>query len=109
MNWITVLSTIVLAGAALAVLTHWVVMPAVRLFTDWRQFLEDWRGEPARPGIAPARLGVLERLSKLEADVSASRSQLTPNGGSSLLDKVDRIEAHTVPPEARMDADQPKA
>lgn len=101
MNWITVLSTIVLAGAALAVLTHWVVMPAVRLFTDWRQFLEDWRGEPARPGIAPERLGVLARLSKLEESAARVEHEVKPNDGASMKDQINRIEEHVVPVEAR--------
>ena len=32
--------------------------------------LDDWRGTEARPGV-PRRPGVMERLEKIEADVSA--------------------------------------
>lgn len=34
------------------------------------QMLDDWRGTEARPGV-PRRPGVMERLEKIEADVSA--------------------------------------
>lgn len=54
----------------------------------WRvveHFLEDWRGEEARPGVA-ARPGVPERLAAIEAE-------LRPNSGHSLRDAVTRIEA----------------
>lgn len=53
----------------------------------WRvaeDFFDDWRGELARPGV-PARLGVPERLSLIEAE-------LRPNHGGSLRDAVDRVE-----------------
>jgi len=32
--------------------------------------LDDWRGTESRPGV-PRRPGVMERLEKIEADVSA--------------------------------------
>lgn len=47
-------------------------------------FLGDWQGEVARPGV-PARPGILERLANVE-------DQLTANGGSSLKDQTNRIE-----------------
>lgn len=47
-------------------------------------FLEDWSGEPPRPGV-PGRPGVMDRLARIEA-------QLKPNGGSTLRDAVSRIE-----------------
>jgi len=56
----------------------------------WRQFqalddfLDDWRGEPARPGV-PGRAGVMERLASIEHEV-------VTNNGSSLKDAVKRVE-----------------
>lgn len=44
------------------------------------RFLEDWSGEPERPGV-PARLGVMQRLSAIE-------HELKPNSGSSFYDKL---------------------
>ena len=61
------------------------------MYRTWKKladFLEDWNGEPARPG-RPARLGVPERLARIEA-------QLWPNGGSSLHDKVNQIKQQVV-------------
>ena len=48
-------------------------------------FLDDWNGEPARPGV-PARLGVMARLDEMH-------HELHPNHGSSLADAVNRTEA----------------
>ncbi|MBI1757969.1 MAG: hypothetical protein HYR62_01855 [Actinobacteria bacterium] len=42
--------------------------------------LDDWHGEPPRPGV-PARPGVMVRLASIEAE-------LYPNGGTSLKDLV---------------------
>lgn len=52
-------------------------------------FLDDWNGEPERPGI-PARPGVLERLAAVEV----TTQQLTPNGGAHVADAVRRVEEH---------------
>lgn len=47
-------------------------------------FLDDWNGEPARPGV-PQRLGVMARLDEMH-------HELHPNSGSSLADAVNRTE-----------------
>lgn len=54
-------------------------------FTDERlsTFLDDWFGEPERPGFPP-RPGVPERLRRVEREV-------VPNHGSSLRDAVDKV------------------
>lgn len=59
-----------------------------------REFLEDWRGEEARPGYSK-RPGVMERLVHLEEEMRAVKHELQPNSGLSLRDAVDRIETHT--------------
>lgn len=51
---------------------------------SWEMFMRDWRGEPAQPG-RDAVPGVMERLNKLDGELSN-------NHGSSLKDAVDRIE-----------------
>lgn len=70
----------------------------------WRrvaEFLDDWNGEPARPGF-PGRPGMPERLSTVEvtaaairAEVSTIRAEVTPNGGGSMKDAVGRIDRRT--------------
>ena len=48
-------------------------------------------GRPARPPY-PAVLGALQRLESLESDVSDIKAAVLPNGGSSLADKISRID-----------------
>lgn len=75
---------VAILGGAVAVV--WKLVRAVRrLLRGVREFLEDWNGEPPRPGV-PARLGVLQRLERLDA-------QVHPNSGSSLRDAVDQTRA----------------
>lgn len=79
-------------------------------------FFDDWFGEEPRPG-APGRPGIPARLSKVEVTVQevseknddlcrkfsemeqkvdAIVYELHPNGGRSLRDTVNRIEARTI-------------
>lgn len=76
-DWILVAAGVltVLGGGLKVILDH--VAPFFRALGN---FLDDWSGEPARPGYA-GRTGVMTRLSQLEN-----------NGGSSIKDAVDRIE-----------------
>lgn len=55
-------------------------------------FLEDWRGEDARPGY-PGRPGVLQRLVDLEDKVRVIEHEAVPNSGSSMKDQLNRIDA----------------
>ena len=93
------------AAAAIAIVTGvWKVLR--KLGRGWRrisEFLEDWRGEEARPGF-PRRPGVPERLEATEQAVTANTERLAaiedrigrveyemqPNGGSSFRDEVRR-------------------
>lgn len=66
-------------------------------------FLNDWGGEPARPGHE-AKPGAMERLTSVETAVQSNTHQVTaisgrvklveaelkPNGGSSFRDRVER-------------------
>lgn len=70
---------------------------ALSLFSDPRfsHFLDDWFGEPQRPGFL-ARPGVPERLGQVEerlGQVEQDTRQLQRNGGAHLADAVARIEA----------------
>lgn len=58
------------------------------MYRTWKKiesFLDDWIGEPARPGV-PERLGVMDRISRIEHEVK-------PNGGSSMRDEIQQIKA----------------
>lgn len=65
---------------------------AVKLWPFFRRlghFLDDWLGEPARPGI-DARPGAMERLAAIEADLAEVHHEVFPNSGNSLRDRADQ-------------------
>lgn len=80
----------------------------VRMARSQRQLLEDWCGEPSRPGV-PERPGVMVRLERIEQaqidarDVQSEHGrqieqiwhEVHPNSGMSMRDQVTRIEAAT--------------
>jgi hypothetical protein len=69
-------------------------------------FLDDWSGEPARPGV-PQRLGVLERLDAQDQrlhSVEERTRQLAPNGGSHLIDAIGRMEVQLKNRDDRLDS-----
>jgi hypothetical protein len=74
-------------GAVTVVLTAWrvVIKPIAGAVRRVVHFLDDWFGEPARPG-QEARPGIPDRIAAIE-------HQLRPNGGKTLRDRVDVIES----------------
>lgn len=102
MGWSRLLEAagaLVLFGGAVAVIVKGVRW-MLTMLRRWSEFLEDWRGEEARPGYAK-RPGVMERLVTLEERLDAVVHEMRPNAGSSLKDQITRIEEHAVPPDAR--------
>jgi hypothetical protein len=59
-----------------------------RLFKRASDVYDDWKGEPARPGVAP-RPGMMVRLAAIEDVQRTILEQLQPNSGHSLRDAVD--------------------
>ncbi|WP_051710125.1 hypothetical protein [Streptomyces sp. NRRL S-350] len=103
-------------AAAVGALAWKAVRGALRLGGKIEQFIDDWNGEPERPGV-PARLGVMERvggiedrMAGIENRVARVEEQMNPNHGSSLRDAVDlanRRLSQLCPAEA--DCDPPPA
>ena len=54
-------------------------------------FLDDWAGQPQRPGVA-ARPGVIERLSGIEGRLGTVEHEVQHNNGGSLKDGARRTE-----------------
>lgn len=79
-------SLVLLAGVVAGVLK---VIPFVRRIGH---FVDDWFGEDSRGGAARTP-GVLDRLTAIEAKVARIEGQFTTNGGSTLRDAVNRVEA----------------
>lgn len=65
------------------------------------EFIDDWRGAAARPGV-PGRPGVMERLGTIEQTMGTVAHEVRPNGGASMRDAVDRVDQRT----ARIENDQ---
>ena len=99
------LATAVIAMATLAALARrvWPVAQAVA------SFLEDWAGDPARPGVA-AQPGVMERLQSIEQRIGdhtgplRALRELMPNGGATIKDQVGRIDRRVEHVDQRLDA-----
>jgi hypothetical protein len=75
------------AAVALVALLTVIVRLAVRHSRRLGQMLEDWHGDPGRPGVE-GRPGVMMRLLTLEARVDEIRYEVKPNGGQSMRDDV---------------------
>ncbi|MEU1815120.1 hypothetical protein ABZ543_07975 [Streptomyces roseifaciens] len=52
------------------------------------QFMDDWYGEPERPGVPP-RPGLMERVGAIESRLERVEHELHPDDGGSLRDAVD--------------------
>ena len=86
------------ALAAVTVAGGWLVRKVWPVIVKVKDFLDDWNGEPGRPGH-PARPGIGARLDhqrdhldQLQQTLDGLQSQMQTNGGSTLRDAVDRIE-----------------
>lgn len=64
-----VIAGIIATGLGLLALLGKVVRWMLRTWKRIADFLDDWNGEPARPGVE-ARLGFPERIASLERTVS---------------------------------------
>lgn len=79
-TWSVIIGIVLGGGAILG----WFIRKLNVLFATWHRFMRDWEGEAADIG-RDATPGVMERLNKLDGELSN-------NGGKSLKDTVQRIE-----------------
>ncbi|GGX37779.1 hypothetical protein [Streptomyces chryseus] len=89
------LDTVLVWGGAVTMLlalgtAAWRLMRGgVRIAKRVDYFIDDWYGEPGRPGI-PDRPGVMERIGGIEDRLTRVEHELYPNSGGSLRDAVDQ-------------------
>jgi hypothetical protein len=75
------------AAVVVAVVARWPGRWLWHLLRGVWEFLEDWKGEPGRPGV-PARPGVMERLQNVEKIGTHVLAETQTNGGSSMRDDI---------------------
>ncbi len=118
LRWVADHWPVVLLLAAVAVAAWRAAARAWPVARRVVHLVDDLTGEPARPGV-DARPGVMERLRQLDdATTEHGRvlAELLPNGGGTIKDTVDRIDARTEQLAQRVEAvervvvpDRPKA
>lgn len=72
--------------AALITCARW----AYEQVCSLQDLLDDWHGEEDRPGV-PGRLGVMERLDRIEKTVNSAAFNSRPNHGTSAYDEHTRL------------------
>lgn len=80
-----VVGVITIVGALIAC-ARWAYQQVCSL----QNLLEDWHGEKERPGV-PGRLGVMERLNRIEKTVNSAAFNSQPNHGTSAYDEHTRL------------------
>ena len=88
-EWLAALVALVVAmvgGIAFALRWAW------RILRRTVHFLDDYSGQPARDGM-PAKPGLMARLTTVEEALAKVVSEMSPNHGQSLRDRVDQTAA----------------
>lgn len=83
-----VVAGIIATGLGLLTVMGKVVRWMFRTLKRIQRFLDDWQGEPARPGVE-ARPGFPKRIATLEGEVAGVRA-IVSNGLSSTVDDIQR-------------------
>jgi hypothetical protein len=84
----------VAAATVVAGVAAWCARWAWRILMRTTRFLDDYFGEPARPGVAE-RPGVMARIGAVEKSVAKVLAETQPNDGHSMRDLMQRT-AHDV-------------
>lgn len=87
--WVDPLVVVAMLAAA-GTAAGWVWRRAMRPLLNMAR---DWQGSPPRPGV-PARPGVMVRLEQHDDALAAIMAELSPNGGKSVRDRVEKIAWH---------------
>jgi hypothetical protein len=60
------------------------------------RFMDDWYGTEEYPGVVERLAQGNARFDNIEKEISIVKAELFNNGGSSLRDSIDRIEAAVI-------------
>lgn len=95
-----IIGSVVVGSSALIGGMSWAVRKFHRFNARFDEFMEDWRGTEARPGV-PHRPGVMERLSQQDSTLQcidnrlvAVELEINNNGGKSIKDVVGRLDGN---------------
>lgn len=78
----------IVGGIGGMLLAFWkLIWPAMKRIRD---FLTDWEGEDARPGV-PARPGMMMRMETVEFDISSIKDEINPDHGNSMKDQINDL------------------
>lgn len=96
----TILGSLAAVAIAVTAGASWVLRKVKTFNNRFDEFMEDWNGAAARPGV-PHRPGVMERLSSQDDALQCINDRLVnveleinPNGGKSLKDIVHRVDGN---------------
>jgi hypothetical protein len=87
--WVTAALALTVAVVGVA---GWGLRMAWKMISRTTRFLDDFFGEPERPGVK-GRPGVMARLDAMEGSLLTLQTEVTPNSGHSMRDSVKRTEA----------------
>lgn len=95
--WCAVIVAVGAAGTVLVKAVRWVMRTLRRVARLADELLGEpaHDDEPARPGLMARVAGIERRVAAIDGRLTRVEDQVLPNGGSSLHDKVCRIEQAT--------------
>ena len=88
---------IIIGGAATALASIGFILHKLYHFVQsMTRFMDDWYGTEEFPGVVERLAQGNARFDNIEKEISIVKAELFNNGGSSLRDSIDRIEAAVI-------------
>ena len=96
----TVIGSLGAGAIAITAGASWIVRRLHKFTNRFDEFMEDWNGAEARPGVR-RRPGVMERMSDQDAALKSIddrlisvEAEINPSGGKSIKDAVSRMDGN---------------
>lgn len=88
---------LITGGAATALASVGYILNKIFKFVQTAtRFIDDWYGTAEHPGVVERLAEGNSRFDKIEEEIAVVKAELFNNGGSSLRDSIDRIEAAVI-------------